>query len=694
MKYGFLILLLLIPILIVAQDPAEPVSAIETIFENTPESDQESIDDDNYLQQLDFYRRRPLNLNTATEEEMAALNILHELQLKNFISYRRLMGNLISIYELQAIPGWDIGLIRQLLPYITVSNRISLIENFLERREGAVNSLLLRYANIIENPEGYAKLVTPGSQYYMGSRAQLMLRYKYNYMNSIQMSLLGKKDAGEEFFKGSQKQGFGFYSGHLLLRNVGLIRCFIAGDFTVNMGQGLIQWQNFAFGKGPAVLSVKKQSPALVPYNSTGELNFQRGLGIIIGKRNWETCFFISYRKLSGNISIDAMDNEKHVTSFNSSGYFRTSSEIADRGNTGQVSFGSSLKYKTTAWHIALNTVHYSFSEFLQKRDELYNLYSINGKKWWNAGVDYSYTYRNIHFFGETAIDKNANLASLNGLLLSLDNKLDVSFIYRDINKKYQTLYASAFTESSLPTNEKGFYLGISLRLTSSVKLDAYADMYRFPWLKYRVNANSTGYDYLLQISFTPGRNIMLYSRLHYKTKLLNNADAATVLQPVIAFPKLNWRLHASIGIDKQSSIQNRVELTWFNGQSENKEEGFLFLTEYSRKLCRNKLQGSLRLQYFETNGYDSRIYVYERDLLYSAAIPAFFDKGLRYYINMRLDCSQFLKNIFPTSSMKIDMWMKWSQYIYSGKSIVGEGLDQINGNVKSNIRLQILIFF
>ena len=83
------------------------------------ESEQENIDDDTYLQQLDFYRRQPLNLNTATEEEIAALNFLHELQLKNFISYRRLMGNLISIYELQAIPGWDVALIRQLLPYIT-----------------------------------------------------------------------------------------------------------------------------------------------------------------------------------------------------------------------------------------------------------------------------------------------------------------------------------------------------------------------------------------------------------------------------------------------------------------------------------------------------------------------------------------------------------------------------------------------
>ena len=125
MKYGFLILLLLIPILISAQDPA-----VETIFENAPENEQENIDDDHYLQQLDFYRRRPLNLNTATELEIAALNILHELQLKNFISYRRLMGNFISIYELQAIPGWNLDVISRIRPFVTVAEKTAVFPTF------------------------------------------------------------------------------------------------------------------------------------------------------------------------------------------------------------------------------------------------------------------------------------------------------------------------------------------------------------------------------------------------------------------------------------------------------------------------------------------------------------------------------------------------------------------------------------
>jgi len=107
-----------------------------------------------------------------------------------------------------------------------------------------------------------------------------------------------------------------------------------------------------------------------------------------------------------------------------------------------------------------------------------------------------------------------------------------------------------------------------------------------------------------------------------------------------------------------------------------------------------NNLHGSLRLQYFETNGYNSRIYAYERDLLYSASIPAFFDKGLRYYLTAKIDCSQFFKVLQYPGNSKIQAGLKWSQTIYSRESSIGSGLDEISGKKKSEFRLQILIFF
>jgi hypothetical protein len=102
------------------------------------------------------------------------------------------------------------------------------------------------------------------------------------------------KDAGEQFFKGAQKYGFDFYSFHLFARKLGSIQALALGDFTVNMGQGLIQWQSLAFRKSVDILGIKRQSPVLRPYNSAGEFSFHRGAGITWQKGKIEATGFIS----------------------------------------------------------------------------------------------------------------------------------------------------------------------------------------------------------------------------------------------------------------------------------------------------------------------------------------------------------------------------------------------------------------
>ena len=95
------------------------------------------------------------------------------------------------------------------------------------------------------------------------------------------------------------------------------------------------------------------------------------------------------------------------------------------------------------------------------------------------------------------------------------------------------------------------------------------------------------------------------------------------------------------------------------------------------------KYAGSIRLQYFETEGYDSRLYAYENDVLYSFSIPVFYDKGYRYYLNLNYDVSK-----------KCTVWLRWAQTIYKGKNLIGTGLDEIEGNKRSDVKIQILYQF
>ncbi|MEO7394811.1 MAG: hypothetical protein ABIU11_07680, partial [Chitinophagaceae bacterium] len=496
--------------------------------------------------------------------------------------------------------------------------------------------------------------------------------------NLLQFGVTGDKDAGEQFFKGAQKKGFDFYSFHFFARKIGIIQSLAIGDFSVSMGQGLIQWQGLAFKKSADVMGIKRQSAVLRPYSSAGEFYFHRGAGITIKKGKVESTVFASIRKLSANFVADTVNNEDFISSFLTSGYHRTASEKADRNNLTQTTFGGNVIYRTNRWQVGINSIYYNFSLPVQKRNEPYNLFAISGKSWYNLSIDYSYTYRNLHFFGEAAADKNLNKAFLNGLLISVDPRVDISFVQRIINKAYQSINGNAFTENTYPTNERGFYIGATIRPAAGLRMDVYGDIYKFPWLKYQVDAPSHGKDFLAQLTYTPNKQVEIYTRFRNETKQANKPDNITVTNYLIAIPKQSWRTQISYKLNTSFTLRNRVELLWYYNSTAIKEAGFLTFMDVIYKPLLKNYSGVLRVQYFETDSYNSRIYAYENDVLYSYSIPAFSDKGFRYYLNFNYDINR-----------KVSIWMRWAQTIYKNKNTIGSGLDEISGAKKSELKLQ-----
>ncbi len=450
------------------------------------------------------------------------------------------------------------------------------------------------------------------------------------------------------------------------------------GDFTVNMGQGLIQWQSLAFKKSADIMGVKRQSAILRPYNSAGEFNFNRGIGITVKKQNIEITAFGSIRQLSANLVMDTINFATHVSSFQLSGNHRTEGEVADRNSLRQTSFGSVVRYTSKQWHIAVNGVHYKFSLPVQKREEPYNLFSISGRTWYNVSVDYSYTYKNLHFFGEAAADKNFNKAFLNGLLISVDPKVDLSLVLRTIAKNYQSVNGNAFTENIYPTNENGVYAGITIRPVSAWRLDVYGDIYKFPWLKFQVDAPGYGRDFMAQLTYVPDKQVEIYTRFRNESKQVNQRDNTTVTNYLVQLPKKSWRIQVNYKLNPAITLRDRVELVWYNKTGNESEKGFLTYFDFLYKPALKPYSGIARVQYFETDSYDSRLYAYENDVLYGYSIPVFYDKGYRYYITLNYDLTK-----------KLSVWARWAQTIYRNKTTIGSGLDEINGNRKTEIKLQ-----
>jgi hypothetical protein len=477
-----------------------------------------------------------------------------------------------------------------------------------------------------------------------------------------------------------------FTSFHLFLRNCKWLKSLAIGDYTVNLGQGLIHWQSQAFKMSSEVLSVKRQSEVLRPYQSSGEYNFHRGIAATAGFKNYEVTVFGSYRKINANVGYnDSLGSV--ITSIITSGLNRSASEIADKNKASLIAWGGSIKWKTTRGQVSVNVAKYHYSLPLLKSNQPYNLYSIKGRDWLNYSIDYSFTRRNLHSFGEVAADARNNTALVAGLLASVNAVADVAIVFRHLSEKYQSIYGNAFTANTLPSNENGFYAGVSIRPDYRWKIDGYIDLFSFPWLKYRVDAPSTGAQYLLQVTWKPSKLVEVYTRYRLRLKPLNVTDEEKSDFPDQRFIR-NWRTQVAMQVSQTILLRTRAETSSFIISKDlPPEEGYLFYADFLYKPMGKPFSGNFRIARFETGGYDSRIYAYENDLLYVGSTPSFFDKGTRCYLNLAAK-----PQIRRPGNLQIIISLKLATTFYMGKNEIGSGSSTIHGNRRSDLRFQLLL--
>lgn len=642
----------------VAESQLEGYAALA---ENTPE-------DDGHWQQLQGYARRKINLNTTDAGALRSLGLLSSAQVRQFLLYRQQMGKLVSIYELQAIPGWDEQLIRNLLPYVRAGNDLEpqyTLKDYLHKGD---HTLFLRYGRQLETSKGYRHTEdTPA--HYLGSPDRLLLRYRYNFPRYISWGIVMEKDAGEAFFKGGQRQGFDFYSVHLFVKQYKWIKALALGDFTVNMGQGLLNWQSLAFGKGAAVMQVKREGDLLKPYASAGEYNFYRGAGITVERGKWEGTAFFSSGQLDGSITSN-------------SGYHRSLTELAKRHTLGQLTTGGNLTVAGSDWKAALNMIHHTLSRPVEKGTAPYQLFAFEGKTLTAVSADYEATWKGLHFFGEGAVSGNGKTAWISGVLASVTSNVDMVLLYRNYNRAYQSFYADAWGEFYRPVNENGIYAGISLKVNTHLKIDAYADQFRFPWLQYRLSAPGGGRDLLVALTYTPDKQTEIFLRFNQAAKQQDGKDNVSFLPPPVKVDRQSWRLQSKLQVERGVTIKNRVEVTrqWQEGKE---QRGFLLFQEVNYQCTQWPLQFYVRYTRFAAGEGESSMYTITSGMLYEYAMSRLSGEGHQYQCRIRWN---FKKGA--------TLWIRYQQTVYGQVTSTGNGWDEIDDNSVGVIHCQLQYLF
>ncbi|HNZ42662.1 MAG TPA: helix-hairpin-helix domain-containing protein [Bacteroidales bacterium] len=663
---------------------------VQQQIENYSEQTEAEIDYVDMLADLEYFLKHPVNLNRADYEELTALKILNEIQINNLIDHIQKNGKLLSVYELQSVQGFDVDLISRLLPYITIGpENERQTFNFKDLLRYGKNDVFIRYQRGLEKSKGYEKSDTT-EPHYLGSPDKLYVKYRYNYINKVLFGFTAEKDAGEQFFKGINKYGFDYYSGFVNVRNIGIIKSILVGDFNVQFGQGLTLWTGLSFGKGSEPVNIKKLGRGISPYSSSYESGFMRGTGFTIGFKNFELSAFYSKKNIDASLNgSDTLDNDEfYITSITESGYHYTQS-LADKKNTlNQQVYGGHLAYKTRKINIGVTAYGMHLAAELLKEQQPYNMFDFKGKNNFNIGIDYSYIFRNFNLFGETSYSRNkynpkGGWATINGLMVSLDRYVSLVVAYRHYQRNYQSMFASPFLESGNAYNESGFYTGLSIRPHYRVMINAYADFYSFPWLRYLVNSPSKGFDCNLQLQYKPTKKINIVLRYKYENKQTNSDDEDAAIDYPVPYTRQNYRFQVTYPVSASLNMGNRVEVSRYKNHTADPEYGYMIYQDIRYKSNKFPLAASFRFALFDTKSYDTRMYAYENDVLYAYSIPSFYGKGIRYYLMLKYKLGRH-----------IDIWLRFAQTFYNDRNVIGSGWDEINGNKKSEIKAQVRFKF
>jgi len=658
----------------------DPQQLISDIIEEMSSRSDKDIDFTPIVEDLNNLLENPINLNQCSQDDLSKLAFLSDFQIQGLWDYIQTNGQILSIYELPLIPGFEKEDVDRLLPFITIAKPSEdiQIKNLIASGR---HELIVKTGSVLETAKGYKSSSTTK---YLGSKYSAYTRYTFQSKDKLEWGLIADKDAGEPFFKGENQKGFDYLSGYIALSNVLKLKKLVLGDFDAQFGQGLTFWSNLSAGKSSDPMGIRKRARGLVKHTSTNENTFLRGIGVTVPIKKFDVTVFASSKKIDANVEDSLINGETYFSSLSESGLHRTPTEMGSKDALYELITGGNVFYNGKKVKVGITYSNVKIDGKYIVDSTLYKLYgpSVEGRT--NVGFSLEGFVKNHHIFGEAAIiPESSERAILIGGLFKLSSLIDVSILGRSYTRGYTNYYTSGFAEGSGSYNENGIFTGISIQPLKGLKFSGYLDIFSYPWLKYRVDAPSDGYEYLLQTEYRFSSSFIGQVRYRYKNSEQNYTSELNKLDYVIPFESQSARFQVVYTPSKTLMLRSRFDFTGFGNDSTSKENGYVISQDIGYTHPKYPISVSFRFAIFNTDSWNSRIYSYESDMLYTFSVPAYYSKGTRTYLLVKYS---------PTN--KIDCWVRWSRTYFSDLKEIGSGLDMIDGNVKSDVRLMLRVRF
>ncbi|MBQ3130171.1 MAG: helix-hairpin-helix domain-containing protein [Bacteroidaceae bacterium] len=619
--------------------------------------DEESMGEEawqQYLEQLEWLHSHPMDINSATPDEMAMLPFLTPAQIEAIQAYVHLDGPMKSLGELALIPAIDYQTRRVLPLFFTVRHG--------EGRKSKKGSWFRNMQNSLDSrmdiPLYYRKGYQTGK--YRGNPMYNRIRYSLE-SDHVNIGAHAKKDPGEGFYDS--------FGGYAMIRNKGIVRTAIIGDYRAGWGEGLVISRGTSTGKSSMMSNT---SQGIRPMTGMSESGFLRGVAITLGKVGdpgrqakfrMSGTLFASYRALDATL-----DEDGNARTIVESGYHRTESEIAKKNNTRSALVGAHILAEMGHFSVGATGYWQHFNRTLSPGNDQYRRWYPQGQDFGVIGLHGGYSYYRWTASAEVAYSTvHGGIATLGRVQWLANRNLKIGVLGRYYDHKFYSFLAAAICENSRVQNESGAMLRIEARPWDRLSLIAYADFFADYWPRYGMTKSSNGQELMLEGKFEVSGKHSLSLRYQMKRKAANDLILARHRMKAqwTCLPSGKWKL--------QSTALVHMAPT--------KEPGFGFSQLIQgRMLKEDALRLGLMAGYFHAPDYLTRIYIYEPSLWNSTSSTSYYGHGLRFATTIRYT--------FPRSH-----WMIEAKYALThmlDRSSISSGLQEILSPTRQDISVQL----
>ena len=630
------------------------------------------LDFEDYVSRLKQFAENPVELDASCEDKLRELGLLTELQIGHLMRHIKANGPIKDIEELQLVSGFDSVVINRIKGFVKAAPG-----RFIESGrtdESGKHSIILRSQRILQKSKAYSD----ENRIYKGSPYHHYTRYQYNYKQKIEAGFTLEKDAGERIDAGSTRP-FDYQSFYLSLSRYKSIERIIVGDFKASFGQGLTFSSFSQQGKSAEALFIQKNFSGISPYKSVNEFYFLRGMAASIKIKQATMTYFFSGRSLPANVT--GSGDHTWLTSFYTSGLHRTENEMAKRDIARSETAGINLLFEAGEVQSGIIIVNNSLNVRLSGNTELYEMHRRSSVRLTNGGYYFRINKGNYSFFGEVSVSLPGDIAMLSGLLIMPDSRITLAILGRNYGRRYAAISSSAFGEKEGSSNEKGLYLASRMKLSESSTLSAFCDFFTFPWPTYYSSAPSAGAEYFAEFSHSPekGRELNLRARLREKERDLPSESPLAEMDDE---KRSGLRIQYLFMAAKSVRMRSRIEFSeYLFGKIS--DHGYLAFQEIKFQKQGWRLSVSLCYTVFDTDSYQSRIYAYEQDVSTAYSVPAFYGNGSKTILLI-----QYRMNAHARISARL------AHLMYSDRSSIGSGADEITGPLATEVKIQLQLYF